>query len=251
MEYRIENCAGSAESARRAQLGGAYRIELCAGLPEGGTTPSYGEIVAARRAVDIKLNVIIRPRAGDFLYTPLEVEAMLEDIKMARQLGVDGIVVGCLTPDGEVDKVLLRRFVEAAGDLPVTFHRAIDVCRDPSVALEDIIETGCARVLTSGGKATALEGAEVIAQLVKQAGDRIIIMPGAGVTPENIAQLARITGAKEFHFTGRIPEPSPMRYRHEGVSMGGTVTIDEYAYLFTDPKKISGALEALASLDEH
>lgn len=251
MEYRIENCAGSAESARRAQLGGAYRIELCAGLPEGGTTPSYGEIVAARRAVDIKLNVIIRPRAGDFLYTPIEVEAMLEDIKMARQLGVDGIVVGCLTPDGEVDKPLLRRFVEASGDLPVTFHRAIDVCRDPSAALEDIIKAGCARVLTSGGKATALEGAEVIAQLVKQAGDRIIIMPGAGVTPENIAQLARITGAKEFHFTGRVPEPSPMRYRHEGVSMGGTVTIDEYAYLFTDPTKITGALEALASLDEH
>ena len=190
MEYRIENCAGSAESARRAQLGGAYRIELCAGLPEGGTTPSYGEIVAARRAVDIKLNVIIRPRAGDFLYTPLEVEAMLEDIKMARQIGVDGIVVGCLTPDGEVDKPLLRRFVEASGDLPVTFHRAIDVCRDPSAALEDIIEAGCARVLTSGGRATALEGAEVIAQLVRQAGDRIIIMPGAGVTPENIAELA-------------------------------------------------------------
>lgn len=129
MEYRIENCAGSAESARRAQLGGAYRIELCAGLPEGGTTPSYGEIVAARRAVDIKLNVIIRPRAGDFLYTPLEVEAMLEDIKMARQIGVDGIVVGCLTPDGEVDKPLLRRFVEASGDLPVTFHRAIQASR--------------------------------------------------------------------------------------------------------------------------
>lgn len=251
MEYRIENCAGSAESARRAELGGAYRIELCAGLPEGGTTPSYGEIVAARRAVDIKLNVIIRPRAGDFLYTPLEVEAMLEDIKMARQLGVDGIVVGCLTPDGEVDKTLLARFVEAAGELPVTFHRAIDVCRNPSRALKDIIEAGCARVLTSGGKATAIEGAEVIAQLVKQAGDRIIIMPGAGVTPENIAQLARITGAKEFHFTGRIPEPSPMRYRHEGVSMGGTVTIDEYAYLFTDPKKISGALQALASIDQH
>ena len=176
---------------------------------------------------------------------------MLEDIKMARQIGVDGIVVGCLTPDGEVDKPLLRLFVEASGDLPVTFHRAIDVCRDPSAALEDIIEAGCARVLTSGGRATALEGAEVIAQLVRQAGDRIIIMPGAGVTPENIAELARITGAKEFHFTGRVPEPSPMRYRHEGVSMGGTVTIDEYAYLFTDPTKISGALEALSTLDEH
>lgn len=248
MEYRIENCAGSAESARRAQLGGAYRIELCAGLPEGGTTPSYGEIVAARRAVDIKLNIIVRPRAGDFLYSPLEVEAMLADIEMARQLGVDGIVVGCLTPDGEVDKPLLKRFVEAAGDLPVTFHRAIDVCRDPFQALEDIIEAGCARILTSGGKATAVEGAETIAQLVNQAGDRIIIMPGSGVTPENIAELAQRTGAREFHFTGRIPEPSPMRYRHEGVSMGGTVTIDEYAYLFTDPKKISQARQALSDL---
>lgn len=251
MEYRIENCAGSAESARRAQLGGAYRIELCAGLPEGGTTPSYGEILATRRAVDIQLNVIIRPRAGDFLYSPLEVEAMLSDIQMARQLGVDGIVVGCLTPEGEVDKPLLRRFVEASAGLPVTFHRAIDVCRDPARALEDIIEAGCARVLTSGGKATALEGAETIAQLVRQAGDRIIIMPGAGVTPENIAELARRTGAREFHFTGRVPEPSPMRYRHEGVSMGGTVTIDEYAYLFTDPQKIASAREALAALDQH
>ncbi len=249
MEYRIENCAGSAESARRAQAGGAYRVELCAGLPEGGTTPSYGEIVATRRAIDIKLNVIIRPRAGDFLYMPLEVESMLEDIKMARQLGVDGIVLGCLTPEGEVDKSLLARFVEAAGGLPVTFHRAIDMCRNPFRALEDIIEAGCARVLTSGGKATALEGAEVIAQLVKQSGERIIIMPGSGVTPENIAELAQRTGAKEFHFTGRVPEPSPMRYRHEGVSMGGTVTIDEYAYLFTDPNKISGALEALSSIE--
>lgn len=251
MEYRIENCAGSAESARRAQLGGAYRIELCAGLPEGGTTPSYGEILATRRAVDIQLNVIIRPRAGDFLYSPLEVEAMLSDIQMAHQLGVDGIVVGCLTPEGEVDKPLLRRFVEASAGLPVTFHRAIDVCRDPARALEDIIEAGCARVLTSGGKATALEGAETIAQLVRQAGDRIIIMPGAGVTPENIAELARRTDAREFHFTGRIPEPSPMRYRHGGVSMGGTVTIDEYTYLFTDPQKIASAREALAALDQH
>ena len=109
MDYRIENCAGSAESARRAQAGGAYRVELCAGLPEGGTTPSYGEIVATRRAIDIKLNVIIRPRAGDFLYTPLEVESMLEDIKMARQLGVDGIVLGCLTPEAS-GPIFKRRF---------------------------------------------------------------------------------------------------------------------------------------------
>ena len=219
--YRIENCAGSAESARRAELGGAYRVELCAGLPEGGTTPSYGEILTARRAINIKLNVIIRPRSGDFLYTPIEVEAMLADIRMARELGADGIVVGCLTADGAVDKPLLRRFVEAAEGLPVT----------------------------SGGAASAPEGADAIAALVKQAAGRIIIMPGAGVTPENVADLARKTGAREFHFSGRTAEPSPMRYRHEGVSMGGTVTIDEYAYLFTDPKKIRQAVEALQALE--
>ncbi len=247
--YRIENCAGSAESARRAELGGAYRVELCAGLPEGGTTPSYGEILTARRAINIKLNVIIRPRSGDFLYTPIEVEAMLADIRMARELGADGIVVGCLTADGSVDKPLLRRFVEAAEGLPVTFHRAIDVCQDRAQALEDIIEAGCARVLTSGGAASAPEGADAIAALVKQAAGRIIIMPGAGVTPENVADLARKTGAREFHFSGRTAEPSPMCYRHEGVSMGGTVTIDEYAYLFTDPKKIRQAVEALQALE--
>ena len=227
--YRIENCAGSAESARRAELGGAYRVELCAGLPEGGTTPSYGEILTARRAINIKLNVIIRPRSGDFLYTPIEVEAMLADIRMARELGADGIVVGCLTADGAVDKPLLRHFVEAAEGLPVTFHRAIDVCQDRAPS--------------------APEGADAIAALVKQAADRIIIMPGAGVTPENVADLARKTGAREFHFSGRTAEPSPMRYRHEGVSMGGTVTIDEYAYLFTDPKKIRQAVEALQALE--
>ena len=247
--YRIENCAGSAESARRAELGGAYRVELCAGLPEGGTTPSYGEILTARRAINIKLNVIIRPRSGDFLYTPIEVEAMLADIRMARELGADGIVVGCLTADGAVDKPLLRHFVEAAEGLPVTFHRAIDVCQDRAQALEEIIEAGCARVLTSGGAASAPEGADAIAALVKQAADRIIIMPGAGVTPENVADLARKTGAREFHFSGRTVEQSPMHYRHKGVSMGGTVTIDEYAYLFTDPKKIRQAVEALQALE--
>ena len=247
--YRIENCAGSAESARRAELGGAYRVELCAGLPEGGTTPSYGEILTTRRAINIKLNVIIRPRSGDFLYTPIEVEAMLADICMARELGADGIVIGCLTADGAVDKPLLRLFVEAAEGLPVTFHRAIDVCQDRAQALEDIIEAGCARILTSGGAASAPEGAEAIAALVKQAAGRIIIMPGAGVTPENVADLARKTGAREFHFSGRTAESSPMHYRHEGVSMGGTVTIDEYAYLFTDPKKIRQAVEALQALE--
>lgn len=245
MEYRIENCANCAESARRAEMGGAYRVELCAGMPEGGTTPSYGEIRATRGLIDIKLNVIIRPRGGDFLYTSLEVETMLYDIEMARSLGVDGIVVGCLTAEGEVDKATMRRLIEAADGLPVTFHRAIDMCRDRGRALEDIIELGCARVLTSGGAATAMAGADEIARLVAQARGRIIVMPGSGVNPSNVAELARKTGAHEFHFSGRSLEDSPMRYRHPGVSMGGTVTIDEYRRELTDPDKIRAAVEAL------
>lgn len=248
MKYRIENCANCAESARRAALGGAYRVELCAGMPEGGTTPSYGEIRAARALIDIKLNVIIRPRGGDFLYMPLEVKTMLYDIEMARSLGVDGIVVGCLTAEGDVDKATMRQLIEAAGGLPVTFHRAIDMCRDRARALEDIIELGCARVLTSGGAATAMDGADEIARLVAQARGRIIVMPGSGVNPSNVAELARRTGAHEFHFSGRSGEDSPMRYRHEGVSMGGTVTIDEYRRELTDPAKIRAAVEALAGI---
>lgn len=245
MEYRIENCANSAESAVRAEVGGAYRVELCAGMPEGGTTPSYGEIRAAREAIGIKLNVIIRPRGGDFCYTPRELEAMCYDIEIARSLGVDGLVFGCLTPSGAVDKDAMKRLMTVAHDTPVTFHRAIDMCRDMGEALEDIISLGCRRILTSGGAATALDGVERIAQLRHQASERIIIMPGSGVNASNIARLARETGAKEFHFSARIDEPSPMIYRHEGVSMGGTVTIDEYKRPLTSPDKIREALEAL------
>lgn len=244
-DFCIENCAGSAESARRAELGGAQRIELCAGLPEGGTTPSYGEILMARKQVSIALNVIIRPRSGDFLYSQLEAEEMLADIRMAIDLGADGIVVGCLTPEGDVDKEMLARFVEAAQDRPVTFHRAFDVCRDPQQALEDIIGAGCKRILTSGGANSALEGAENLAQLVQQAGDRIIIMPGAGITPENIATIAEQTGAREFHLSARSPIESQMIYRHPGVSMGGVVKVEEYSNLYTDTEKIRKANLAL------
>lgn len=245
MEYRIENCANCAESAVRAEVGGAYRVELCAGMPEGGTTPSYGEIRAARAAIGVKLNVIVRPRGGDFCYAQRELEAMIYDIEMARSLGVDGLVFGCLTPNGTVDKEAMKRLMAVAGDTPVTFHRAIDMCRDMEQALEDIVSLGCRRILTSGGSATALEGMERIALLVQRAAGRIIIMPGGGVSAANIARLARETGAREFHFSARADEPSPMLYRHEGVSMGGTVTIDEYKRSLTSPEKIRAAIEAL------
>lgn len=248
MKYRIENCANSAESAVRAELGGAYRVELCAGMPEGGTTPSYGEIKVAREAIGIKLNVIIRPRGGDFCYSARELEVMRYDIEMARSLGVDGLVFGCLTPSGDVDVEAMRGLMTAAGDTPVTFHRAIDMCRDMSQALEDIVALGCRRVLTSGGAATALEGIDRLAHLVRLAAGRIIIMPGSGVGAANIARLAQETGAVEFHFSARVDEDSPMIYRHEGVSMGGTVIIDEYKRSLTSAKKIREALEVLREL---
>ena len=147
----LEICANSAESCIEAEKGGASRVELCAAIPEGGTTPSYGEIKVAQESVQIPINVIIRPRGGDFLYSENELKAMLYDIALCKQLGVHGVVIGCLTAEGEVDKVMLKQLMDAAKpELSVTFHRAFDVCKDPFKALEEIIEAGCDRILPSG-----------------------------------------------------------------------------------------------------
>lgn len=246
--YKVENCANSAISALRAQEAGAWRVELCAGMPEGGTTPSYGEIKLARRLLQIKLHVIIRPRGGDFLYNDEEAEIMLEDIRLCQELGVDGVVIGALTAEGDIDVALMRRLIAAAGAMSVTCHRAFDVCRDREQALEQLIELGCARVLTSGGAGTALDGAKELARLVAQAGERIIVMPGCGVNASNIEVLARRTGAREFHLSARSVYPSPMQYRHEGVSMGGVVHVDEYTRELTDPAKISAVVKLLDQL---
>ena len=155
-KYQFEVCANSVESCLAAQAGGADRVELCAGIPEGGTTPSYGEISTARDMLTTtRLHVIIRPRGGDFLYSPIEVRTMLKDIEMARQLGADGVVFGCLTANGEIDLPVMQELMKASQGLSVTFHRAFDVCRDPEKALEQIIELGCNRILTSGQQATA------------------------------------------------------------------------------------------------
>ncbi len=245
MRYIIENCANSTESAIRAQRAGAHRVELCAGMPEGGTTPSYGEIKTARASLSIGLHVIIRPRGGDFLYNDYEQSAMLHDIAMARELGVDGIVLGCLTAEGAVDIPLMRRLMAEAKGLSVTFHRAFDVCRDQRQALEEIIELGCDRILTSGGAPTAEQGIAQLAILVKQASERIIIMPGCGIGAHNIRQIAQATGARELHLSARSAVDSPMLYRHRGVSMGGTVVIDEYKRDLTDPDKLREAIAQL------
>lgn len=249
---KIEICANSVESAVKAQQAGAYRVELCAGIPEGGTTPSFGEIRMARQLLNqTKLHVIIRPRGGDFLYSPLEQEIMLHDIKVSRQLGADGVVFGCLTAEGKVDMPLMKKLMNAVGDMSVTFHRAFDMCRNPKEALENIIELGIDRILTSGQEATAEKGIPLLKELVAQADGRIIIMPGCGVNAGNIRKIAEETGASEFHFSGRSTVESGMIFRNKKVSMAGTVKIEEYLKDVTDPDKVKAALSELALKDEN
>ena len=253
MSYKskIEICANSVESAVKAQEGGAYRVELCAGIPEGGTTPSFGDIRMARQLLQqTKLHVIIRPRGGDFLYTQLEQEIMLHDIKVARQLGADGVVFGCLTAEGNVDVPAMKKLMNAVGDMSVTFHRAFDMCRNPKEALEQIIELGCHRILTSGLEANAPTGIPMLKELIEWADGRIIIMPGCGVNPGNILQIAEETGATEFHFSGRTQYESGMIYRNPKVSMGGTVQIDEYKKDVTNVEIVKEAVSILTKKDE-
>lgn len=241
----LEICANSAQSCVEAEAGGAHRVELCAGIPEGGTTPSYGEIkIAQTLTVSIDINVIIRPRGGDFLYTPAEIQSMLLDIEMCKQLNVHGVVLGCLTENGDVDVNLLNKLVTAAKPLSVTFHRAFDVCRDPFVALEQIIEAGCDRILTSGQQSDAVKGIPLLAKLVKQADGRIIIMPGSGVRENNIAIIEAKTGAKEFHTSARSVVHSKMKYRNENVPMGSTAVTSEFETMQTDRQKVLACLEA-------
>lgn len=247
-EYKLEICANSVESCIEAQKGGAYRVELCAGIPEGGTTPSYGDIAIAREKLDIKLNVIIRPRGGDFLYSKLEHEIMLKDIEIARKLGADGVVFGCLTADGDIDMDKNAELMSAAKGMDVTFHRAFDMCRDPFDALEKIIDLGFNRILTSGQKPKAEHGVELLKDLVTKAGNRIIIMPGSGVNANNIAMITKDTGAKELHLSAREGVESRMNYRNPNLKMGGTtVIIDEFEKQVTSSEIVSLTLNKLAN----
>jgi copper homeostasis protein len=199
----------------------------------------------ARKSINIGLNVIIRPRGGDFLYSLSELEEMLEDIRIAKELGADGLVFGCLRPDGSVDMEAMKPLMEAAGDTPVTFHRAFDHTSDPMQALEDIIKLGCARILTSGCMPTALEGAPLLARLVEKADERIIIMPGCGVKESNIAEIARLSGAREFHFSARESVESGMIFRNPQVAMGSED--DPYGTVQTTARRVAATIESLKS----
>ena len=214
MKYLIEIATSDFLTTKSAVEGGADRIELCANLAEGGTTPSYAHIKKCREAFDIALFPIIRPRGGDFLYTKDEFEIMKNDIKLCKELGCEGIVIGLLNMDGTIDMTRSSELIELAYPLEVTFHRAFDRCKDPFAALEELIEIGCQRILTSGQKLTVSEGVDLIAELNKKADDRIIILPGSGVRKDNIKMLAEKTGCIEFHSSLRGKAKSPMPFIH-------------------------------------
>lgn len=240
----LEICATSLASCKAAQEGGADRIELCDNLLEGGTTPSYATIKLAREAVKIALYPIIRPRGGDFLYDEDEYALMQEDIRVCKALGCDGVVTGLLTADGKVDIPRTRALVELAKPMGVTFHRAFDMTDDPFRALEDVIASGCERILTSGQRNTAMEGAGLIAELVKKAAGRIRIMAGSGLRDHNAAALASASHAREFHTTAKEFVDSRMQYRNPHVSMGGIPGVPEYGIAVTKADTVRRIREA-------
>jgi copper homeostasis protein len=238
----LEICVDSVESALAAQEGGADRVELCSALFEGGLTPSAGLLQTVREKVTIKVAAMIRPRGGDFCYTDDELAVMRRDIKVARDLGADMIVLGVLRPDGAIDTAEL---IAESRPLPVTFHRAFDMAADPFAALEDIIRLGAERILTSGQERSAAEGMDLIAELVKRAGDRVIIMPGGGVTERNLRKILDHTGAREIHGSASATRDSRMTFRNSRVVMGGQVGPPEYAVKSASPARVA-AFRALA-----
>jgi copper homeostasis protein len=242
---RVEICVDSATGALAAQRGGADRVELCDNLLEGGTTPSAGCIKVARRGLHIGLQVMIRPRGGDFLYSDEEMEVMREDIRTARELGADGVVIGCLTAEGDIELARTGELIELARPLKVTFHRAFDMCRDPREALEALIGLGVERVLTSGQEASCLEGLELIAALHKLAAGRIIIMPGGGITPANVQRIVAATGVTEVHLSARCSVQSGMVHRNPRVFMGGSLRPPEFSWKTTDPSAVQSAVRQL------
>ncbi|WP_219733337.1 copper homeostasis protein CutC [Hymenobacter sp. NBH84] len=203
MSYTLEICANSVQSAQAAQAGGAGRIELCQNLEQGGITPSYGLIRRVRALLSIQVFVLIRPRPGNFVYDNEEFALMQTDVLACRELGCDGVVLGILNEAGRVDMARCRTLIALAGSMQVTFHRAFDVCQDQAQALEEVIQLGCTRILTSGGATSAEAGQQQLAALVAQAAGRISIQPGAGINAENLLPVAAATGATEFHTSAK------------------------------------------------
>jgi copper homeostasis protein len=245
MKRILEVCVESVEGAMAAQEGGADRVELCANLLEGGTTPSAGSILQARRNLDITLQVMIRPRGGDFCYSATEFAVMKLDIETARNAGAHGVVIGMLREDGSVDEARTQALTELARPMSVTFHRAFDMARDPFQALETLSALGIDRILTSGQESSVLEGLNLIADLVRQADNRIIIMPGGGITERNFSRIVERSGAREFHVAALENVEGPMKYRNTRCYMGGELRPPEFSMLTTDPGRVRTFVRAL------
>lgn len=245
MKFKLEVCVDSLESAINAQIAGADRVELCDNLMEGGTTPGFGTIVSVRNNLTIELYVIIRPRGSDFLYSDSEYDIMRRDIEACHEAGADGVVLGILHKDGNIDVERTSGLIGYARPMKVTFHRAFDMCRDPYKGLEHIISAGAERILTSGQKSNASEGSELIRSLVKKADNRIVIMPGGSINELNIESIARTTGANEFHLTARKVIESEMTYRKTSIAMGGLPGNGEFSRKVADPEKITNIINIL------
>ncbi|PWJ42189.1 copper homeostasis protein CutC [Sediminitomix flava] len=245
MTTRLEICSYSVESAIKAQSGGADRIELCGGRLEGGTTPSYGMIQQARKYIHVDLHTIIRPRGGDFVYSELEFEEMVQDIRMAKNIGCDGVVIGSLTIDGKVDIEGNKRLIKEARPMKVTFHRAFDMVDNPSEALEELINLGVDGVLTSGQCMTAEEGIELIADLAKQAAGRIDIIPASGINPSNVQRIQSEGGVNWMHSSASVTVESKMRYRNNSVTMSKESRSSEFEITAVDEETVKAMKKAL------
>ncbi len=245
---QLEICVGSINSAIAAQKGGAQRIELCDNLYEGGTTPSLGTIKMVQKKINIPIHVIIRPRGGDFCYNNVEFEVMKEDVRICRERGIDGVVIGILLQDGQIDEQRNAQLIELARPMSVTFHRAFDMTPDPWKALASLLILGVDRVLTSGQENSAIDGSELIKKLIHEAGLKIGILPGGGLNEDNIENFAKSTGAKEYHATLRSLVESKMSYRNDLVSMGGLPEIPEFEVKETDPIKVANFVRIINSI---
>ncbi|WIH90547.1 copper homeostasis protein CutC [Brachyspira pilosicoli] len=238
MNRKIEICVDSVESCINAERGGADRLELCGNMFEGGTTPSYGVLQLAREMVSKPIYAMVRPRGGDFCYNDIEFEIMKREIKLMKELKIDGIVFGILTKEGKVDKERCSKLLDLWGTNKATFHRAIDVSSNLNEACEDIISLGFERILTSGGEANVMSGIIKLKELVEKYNDKIIIMPGSGINERNIEYINDTVKANEYHMTANKTVESVMQYRNENVFMGASLRPPEFSVKYTDENKV-------------
>lgn len=252
MPIVLEVCVDSVESARAAQAGGAQRIELCSALHDGGITPSMGMIEAVRASVTLDVFVMIRPRSGDFCYSAYDFQVMRKDVIKARECGASGVVLGILTAAGQVDIERTAELVEAARPMRVTFHRAFDVSVDLNCSLDAVIATGADRILTSGGQPLATRGTEQIAQLVKAAGNRVVILAAGGIRLTNVRDFVLATGVNEVHTSLRSRVKSSVRFRDEAVIIGGYAEAHEHSVVkAADVRNVRATLDAIAASRNH